>query len=163
MSPPTLNRRPSARRSTARVSRGGARSAWGTCSASAGSSALPASGRSSVIRQTSPSTSVCSRGRSSVPVIAVLPPVPACRPPYGVAGGRASGAAGRRVPAVLGLQLLVDRARGAAELVGDLTGDPGVPGGRGGGHRGVGASEHPVPGAEDRDAEDDGAGPHEEG
>src|SRR6185312_6083450 len=138
MSPPTLNRGPLARSSTARVSRGRARSAWASCSASAGSRALPASGRSSVIRQRSPSTSVRSRGRSCVLVIAV--PSRVCLPPpYGAAGSPASGAGGCRVPAVLGLELVVDRAGGAAELVGDLTGDLLVRGRGARGHRGVGA------------------------
>ena len=75
---------------------------------------------------------------------------------------RGSGTGSGGVPAVLGLPLVVDRARGAAELVADLTGDLVVPGGRVRRHRGVGAAEHPVSGAQDDDAEEDGAGAHDE-
>src|SRR3954449_4088835 len=123
MSPPTLNRGPLASSSTVRVFAGRSRAAFASSCASVGSRALPVSGRSSVIRQTSPSTSLSTRGRSCVLVIAVLSPRP-CRPPYDrAARPRASGAGGGRAAAVPGAQLVVDRAGGAAELVGHRAGD----------------------------------------
>src|SRR3954467_14998802 len=159
MSPPTQNRRPLASSNTARVAGGRARSASASCSASAGSRALPASGRSSVIRQTSPSTSVSTRGRSCVLVIVVLPRS-ACRPPYGAAGGPASGTGGCRLPGGLAAQLGVARARGATELVGDLTGDVLVRRSVAGDAR-VGTGQRPVGGGQDADADGDGDSSHD--
>src|SRR4051812_5947678 len=160
--PPTQKRDPLPSSRTALVRGGRSANAAARASASAGSTALPVSGRLSVIRQTSRTTSVSTGGRSCASLMGVLPST--AGPDHRMAqdqpsrdalapGGGRSGAGGFRPPlttAQLRLQLAVDRRTRAAELVRDLPRDVvqlAVLGERVAvlGEAGVGRGEHPVP------------------